>query len=271
VDADSAMRLKLVELRNELAKRNLPTTGLKADLRTRLIGSLDSAMPVMLQSTQPASFKPLQASWQLPTKSNNFPDERYRKNRLLYTQLKLDEVTLEGERMREKPKILAPAGGWPQVHAAVAAGADAIYFGCSAGLNARARASNFEVAELAPLMAHLHERGLEGYMCMNVLVFDAELELAEDLVRTAVAAGVDALIVQVQIYLRSRNGFIFSISFAHKAIYALLVIFLQDIASLNLSVQNSHRFPRVFCSRFRCVSCSRSLPPRLCRMSGSLN
>jgi putative protease len=64
-------------------------------------------------------------------------------------------------------------------------------------LNARARAANFDVGELPQLMAHLHERGLEGYMCMNVLVFDAELEAAEALVGAAAAAGVDALIIQV--------------------------------------------------------------------------
>ena len=68
---------------------------------------------------------------------------------------------------------------------------------CSAGLNARARAANFDIAELPKLMAYLHERGLEGYMCMNVLVFDAELEAAEALVVAAAAAGVDALIIQV--------------------------------------------------------------------------
>jgi len=64
-------------------------------------------------------------------------------------------------------------------------------------LNARARAANFDVGELPQLMAHLHERGLEGYMCMNVLVFDAALEAAEALVGAAGAAGVDALIIQV--------------------------------------------------------------------------
>ena len=48
-------------------------------------------------------------------------------------------------------------------------------------------------------MAYLHERGLEGYMCMNVLVFDAELEAAEALVVAAAAAGVDALIIQVKL------------------------------------------------------------------------
>ena len=45
-----------------------------------------------------------------------------------------------------KPEVLAPAGGWPQLRAAVANGADACYFGLQEGFNARARASNFNAA-----------------------------------------------------------------------------------------------------------------------------
>jgi putative protease len=80
-----------------------------------------------------------------------------------------------------KPEILAPAGGWPQMRAAVEAGADAVYFGLSA-LNARARAANFDVEELPTVMAYLHERGVRGFVTMNVLVFDEELAQAEGLV-----------------------------------------------------------------------------------------
>ena len=42
-----------------------------------------------------------------------------------------------------KPEVLSPAGGWPQLRAAVQNGADACYFGLS-DFNARARASNFD-------------------------------------------------------------------------------------------------------------------------------
>ena len=79
----------------------------------------------------------------------------------------------------------------------IGTGADAVYFGCSAGLNARARAANFDPAELPDLMRRLHESGLEGYMCMNVLVFDSEFSQAEAIIHNAALAGVDALIIQV--------------------------------------------------------------------------
>jgi U32 family peptidase len=57
-----------------------------------------------------------------------------------------------------KPEILSPAGGWPQLEAAVNAGCDAVYFGLQEGFNARARATNFAVEELDRVMTYLHSR-----------------------------------------------------------------------------------------------------------------
>ena len=95
-----------------------------------------------------------------------------------------------------KPEVLAPAGGWPQLRAAVANGADACYFGLQEGFNARARASNFAIDELADVMTYLHERGMKGYLVINILVFDEEMSKLEPLVRRIALAGVDALIMQ---------------------------------------------------------------------------
>ncbi len=53
----------------------------------------------------------------------------------------------QAQRSLIKPEVLAPAGGWPQLRAAVENGADAVYFGLSA-FNARARAINFTSEEL---------------------------------------------------------------------------------------------------------------------------
>lgn len=95
-----------------------------------------------------------------------------------------------------KPEVLSPAGGWPQLRAAVANGANACYFGLQEGFNARARASNFAIEELATVMEFLHERGVKGYLVINILVFDEEMEKLETLVRRVASAGVDALIMQ---------------------------------------------------------------------------
>ena len=57
-------------------------------------------------------------------------------------------------------QVLSPAGGWPQLRAAVRAGADAVYFGLDVGLNARARAANFSTQELPEVMKFLHSHGV---------------------------------------------------------------------------------------------------------------
>ena len=93
------------------------------------------------------------------------------------------------------PELLAPAGCWSSLRAAVANGADAVYFGVES-FNARLRAENFRREDLPEVMAWLHARGVRGFLTLNVLVFPDELEQAAALLRQAQAAGVDALIVQ---------------------------------------------------------------------------
>ncbi|MCX6890808.1 MAG: U32 family peptidase, partial [Verrucomicrobia bacterium] len=91
--------------------------------------------------------------------------------------------------------MLAPAGDWECVRAAVENGADAIYFGLEK-FNARMRANNFTEADLPKLMEFLHRRGVKGYVTFNILVFENEMLQAEQYLRTIIAAGVDAAVVQ---------------------------------------------------------------------------
>jgi len=93
------------------------------------------------------------------------------------------------------PALLAPAGSWACARAAIENGADAIYFGLDR-FNARMRADNFTIADLPQLMTELHQRGVKGYVTLNTLIFPAELEAAAAYLRTIIAAGVDAAIVQ---------------------------------------------------------------------------
>src|SRR6267378_3894716 len=93
------------------------------------------------------------------------------------------------------PELLAPAGDWECAKAAVENGADAIYFGLER-FNARMRAQNFTAADLPRLMDFLRRRGVKGYVTFNTLVFANELAEAEQYLRSIIAAGVDAAIVQ---------------------------------------------------------------------------
>lgn len=93
------------------------------------------------------------------------------------------------------PELLAPAGDWDALRAAVSSGADAVYFGVDA-FNARQRAENFRIDDLPEVMTWLHQRRVLGFLTFNVLVFSDELTRAADLLIAADRAGVDAVIVQ---------------------------------------------------------------------------
>lgn len=101
----------------------------------------------------------------------------------------------EQQLRREDVELLAPAGDWDCMRAAVANGADAIFFGVEK-FNARARANNFRMDELSEIMAFLHSYGVKGFLTFNILVFENELSDAKELIDACVDAGVDAVIVQ---------------------------------------------------------------------------
>ncbi len=103
--------------------------------------------------------------------------------------------TISEQNAEAVPELLAPAGDWESLRAAVGNGADAIYFGLS-NFNARHRATNFMLAELPDVMAYLHERNVLGYVAFNTLIFSDELAEAADFLRAIVEAGADAVIVQ---------------------------------------------------------------------------
>jgi U32 family peptidase len=93
-----------------------------------------------------------------------------------------------------KPEVMSPAGYWPQLHAAIEAGADAVYFGLK-HFSARAKVG-FSLAELPDAMRTLHQRGVRGYVTFNTLVFEHELPEAARTIAAIAEAGVDAMIVQ---------------------------------------------------------------------------
>jgi U32 family peptidase len=109
--------------------------------------------------------------------------------------LAISTSTVFHSRPSQMPELLAPAGSWDCAKAAVENGADAIYFGLDR-FNARMRAENFTEADLPELMAFLHRRGVKGYVTLNTLIFPKELAAAEHYLKTIIAAGVDAAIVQ---------------------------------------------------------------------------
>ena len=92
-------------------------------------------------------------------------------------------------------ELLAPAGSWEALEAAVNAGADAVYMGGKA-FGARQYASNFDREEMqkAVYFAHMHRVRL--YITVNTLVDDSELSELADYLLFLSNVGIDGIIVQ---------------------------------------------------------------------------
>lgn len=94
-----------------------------------------------------------------------------------------------------KPEVLAPAGSWESLEAAVRSGADAVYLGATR-FSARRQAENFDEEQLKAAVSYCHIRGVKVYQTLNIMLFDRELDAAASLAEQSVAAGIDGFILQ---------------------------------------------------------------------------
>ncbi|MBR3245172.1 MAG: U32 family peptidase [Parasporobacterium sp.] len=99
----------------------------------------------------------------------------------------------------KKPEILAPAGTYEAMEAAVKAGCDAVYAGGSL-FSARAYAGNFDESEFLKAIDFCHLFGVKVYMTLNTLLKEDEIKTAGEAVVKYVApyykAGLDAVLIQ---------------------------------------------------------------------------
>ncbi len=96
--------------------------------------------------------------------------------------------------MKALPELLAPAGSPLALEAAVAAGADAVYFGGPTH-NARLGAKNFDLDSMRSSVALAHAHGVKCYMTLNTLASDRELTDVLSAAADAYSVGIDAAIV----------------------------------------------------------------------------
>ena len=97
--------------------------------------------------------------------------------------------------MKKRVELLAPAGNFDCVKAAVQNGADAIYLGFSA-YSARASAENFTLEELKKAIEYAHVRNVKIHLALNTLIKNNEFDDALSIAAKAYEYGVDAIIVQ---------------------------------------------------------------------------
>ncbi len=91
-------------------------------------------------------------------------------------------------------EIMAPVGSYESLQAAIAAGADSVYFGVGT-LNMRAKsAANFTFEDLDRIVAIAREAGVKTYLTVNTIVYDDELQEVHRTIDRAREAGIDAII-----------------------------------------------------------------------------
>lgn len=93
----------------------------------------------------------------------------------------------------KKTELLAGAGDWKMLTAAVNAGADAVYFGVEE-LNMRAKANNFELDKLDEVVSFCHDNNVKAHLTVNAIVFDDQNEKLDRLLLSAKKAKVDMII-----------------------------------------------------------------------------
>lgn len=95
---------------------------------------------------------------------------------------------------RKELEIMAPAGNFECLHAAIQGGADSVYFGVGK-LNMRSHsAANFQPEDLAEVVRICREAGVRSYLTLNITLYEEELEAMRSALDAAKAAGVDAVI-----------------------------------------------------------------------------
>ena len=97
-----------------------------------------------------------------------------------------------------KIELMAPAGNFESLQAALDNGADSIYFGVEQ-LNMRARASiNFTIADLPEIAKRCKKKGVRTYLTLNTIIYDHDLSLIKTLLDAAKAADLTAIIAMDQ-------------------------------------------------------------------------
>lgn len=105
--------------------------------------------------------------------------------------------------MKTKMELMAPAGNFESLQAALDNGADSVYFGIDQ-LNMRARASvNFTMEDLPEITKRCSAKNVRTYLTLNTIIYDHDLSLIKSLLRQAKDAGVTAVIASDQAVIAS--------------------------------------------------------------------
>lgn len=105
-------------------------------------------------------------------------------------------------------EIMAPAGNFESLHAAIQGGANSVYFGVG-NLNMRSHsANNFTADSLKEIVEICRQAGVKSYLTLNIVIYDEDIQPMKETIDKAVEAGVSAIIasdMSVILYARERG------------------------------------------------------------------
>lgn len=186
--------------------------------------------------------------------------------------------TMMNKYKKHLPELLAPAGSFDALKAAVQNGADAVYLGLKTG-SARMGAENFTLTQLEKAVSYAHIRGVRIYLALNTLVYNSEIEQTFDIAKQAVKTGIDAIILQdlglakrisenrsdfpcelhasTQMSIYNKEGLKFLKELGFNRCITARELYLKEIASLcNQSDSLDSIEIEVFCHGALCMSMS---------------
>ena len=100
--------------------------------------------------------------------------------------------------MKSGIELMAPAGSFESLQAALDNGADSVYFGVEQ-LNMRARSSiNFGIKDLPEISRRCSEKGVRTYLTLNTIIYDHDLSVVKTLISKAKEAAISAVIAMDQ-------------------------------------------------------------------------
>ena len=96
--------------------------------------------------------------------------------------------------LRSEIEIMAPAGSWESLSAAIKAGADSVYFGIEK-LNMRSKSSsNFTTDDLREIVRICKENNVKSYLTVNTILYDEDIELMKKIIDVAKEVEISAII-----------------------------------------------------------------------------
>jgi len=91
------------------------------------------------------------------------------------------------------PELISPAGDWISLRAAIASGANSIYFGIK-GLNMRVNTKNFSTSDLKKISQLCKKNNVKSYLTLNTIIYDKEIKKVETIIKKAKQNNINAIV-----------------------------------------------------------------------------